>query len=306
MKSGKNRVNIQSVDVNMVGNIFCPPDFDETKKYPAVLFGGPMATVKEQAPGFFAEELAKRGFITLAFDYTGFGESEGHPRYYEDPASKTEDIHNVVSFLASLPNVNKDAIGATGICASASYIAPAVVSDTRIKAFSTVVGHFSLREFFVDNPMLTDEQRSQMLNTSSDARQKHYESGETECNDMIWPDMTGQEEGEFFQEIYDYYFARVKECWPNFTNHLAVFSYGQLVKSHALDCAKFIDTPYLGIVGSEAITRPFTERFVEAKTAGESEIMVIEGASHIQTYDIPEYIESSVNALNLFFSKHLQ
>jgi fermentation-respiration switch protein FrsA (DUF1100 family) len=75
--------------------------------------------------------------------------------------------------------------------------------------------------------------------------------------------------------------------------------------SHALDYADLIVVPYLGVVGAEAVTRPYTERFVEAKTQGSNEIKVIEGAYHVQAYDRPEYVSQAVGALSRFFQQHL-
>jgi pimeloyl-ACP methyl ester carboxylesterase len=264
-----------------------------------------MATVKEQAAGVFAEALGKRGLLALAFDYRRFGESEGEPRQYEDPASKTDDVQAAISFLCAHENVDSQRVGALGICASSSYIAAALTSDRRVRAFGTVSAHFSLREFFTANPLVTEEVLEQLLAASNAARQRYDQTGSADPDAMVWPDMTGEEEGAFYQDIYDYYFRRVAECWPRFSNHLVPFSLQQLVRSHALDCASQIVVPYLGVAGSEAVTRSYTERFVEAKARGSNSIEIIEGARHIQTYDKPEFVSKAVDALAGFFQQHL-
>ena len=271
VESGRNPVAFVSVGSTLVGNLYCPDDFDANKRYPAVVVGGPLATVKEQAAGVVAERLAKSGFITLAFDYRTYGESEGEPRQYENPSNKTEDIQNAISFLSAHKNVDSDRIGAVGVCASASYIATALATDRRVKAFGTLSAYFSLREFCLSNPFVTDEQRNQMFTASNAARQRYFDTGVAEPDDMIMPDMTedpGEEAGQLARDVYDYYFLRVAECWPNYSNHFVPFSFEQLVRSHALEYAGLIVVPYLGVVGSEAVTRPYTERFVEAKTQG--------------------------------------
>ena len=301
----KRNVTFESVGDKIVGNLYLPEDFNSSTEYPAIVTAGPMATVKEQAAGVFADALAKQGFITLAFDYRRYGESEGAPRQYEDPASKAEDVQNAISFLSAHENVDCERIGALGICASSSYIAEALSSDRRPKAFGTVSAHFSLREFFTANPEVTEDAMEQMLAASNAARQKYFETGEADPNAMVWPDMTGNEPGEFYQDIYDYYFSRRDECWPNFSNHLVPFSLEQLVRSHALDYASQIAVPYLGVAGSEAVTRPYTERFIEAKTRGANELALIDGARHIQSYDRPEYVEQAVATLESFFNRYL-
>lgn len=304
--SGKNPVTFTSAGSKLVGNLFCPDDFDINNQYPAVVLGGPLSTVKEQAGGVYAEKLAGLGYVTLAFDYRTFGESEGEPRCYEDPSSKSEDLQNAISFLMSLQNVDSGKIGALAICASSSYMADALISDKRVKAFSTVSAYFNLHSFFMDNPTLSEEQKAQMLKTSNDARQKYFETGVADRTETIWPEFTGEEEDIDSQEIYDYYYARVGECWPNFSRNLTVFSYEQLLRSNALDYAKFISTPYLGVVGSEAISRPLTEMFVEAKVQGEKGIYVMQGATHMQAYDNPKYIDEATSVIDVFFQKHLQ
>ena len=298
-------IAFQSSGDKIAGHVYYPGDFSPSKQHPAIVTAGPLATVKEQASGVFAKELAEKGFVTLAFDYRRYGESEGFPRQYEDPASKTEDVKNAVSFLSSHENVDSERIGALGICASSSYIAASLTSDRRVKAFGTVSAHFSLREFFTENPMVTDEVLEQLLAVSNAARQRYYEAGVAEPDAMIWPDMTEDEESPLDPDIYDYYFRRRAECWPNFSNHLVPFSFEQLIRSHALDYANQIVIPYIGVVGSDAVTRPYTERFIEAKTAGSNEIKIVEGSQHIQTYDRPEQVSQSVQALNQFFQRHL-
>lgn len=159
---------------------------------------------------------------------------------------------------------------------------------------------------FANNPMFPGQPTpAEMLAASNEARQRYYQTGEAARNDMIWPDLTGDEEGVDAQEIHDYYFARVPECWPRFSNRLVVHSYGELLKSHALDHAKFISVPYLGVVGSEAMSRPLTEMFVDAKVNGENSVHVLDGATHMKAYDDPKSVSSACDAINEFFARIL-
>ena len=90
---------------------------------PALVFDGPLTSVKEQVAGNYADALAARGFVTLAFDHRHFGESGGQPRQYEHPGRKLEDVRAAVAALAELPEVDGERIGAVGVCAGA--LAPA-------------------------------------------------------------------------------------------------------------------------------------------------------------------------------------
>lgn len=101
----------------LVGHLFLPPGFDDTRKYPAVVVTGSWTSVKEQMPDAYASQLAAAGFVALTFDFRGFGESEGQPRQFEDSGRKIEDIRAAVGFLSKHDNVS-DQIAGLGVCAS--------------------------------------------------------------------------------------------------------------------------------------------------------------------------------------------
>lgn len=131
------KINFKSEGLNIVGNIFYPKNYEPDKKYPAIISSGSWTTVKEQMAGLYAEKLAQKGFITLAFDFRGYGESEGEPRTYESPTMKIQDIKNASLYLKSLPEVDAEKIGALGICAGSMYTLMAASDDENIKAVAT-------------------------------------------------------------------------------------------------------------------------------------------------------------------------
>lgn len=286
-QAGKNEIQFTSFGETVVGNLYCPDDFDSAKKYRAVVVAGPLGTVKEQAGGVFAQKLATKGMVALAFDYRTQGESGGTPKNYENPFRKAEDIQSAISYLNTLEFVNSESIGSLGICAGGSYSAHAIVGERRIKAFASVNPYFSLREFVGYNPMISDDIRDAMLKQSNLASQKFFETGGTVASNMLYPDTSQLADLPFpeadAKDIQDYYYDRVEACWPNFSTNTADMSYEALIKSHALDCAKDLAVPYLGIVGSEAITKPFTERFFAEIPHDKKTIKVIEGARHVPT-----------------------
>ncbi len=130
-------VRFESAGDELVGHLFLPPGFDESRRYPAVVVTGSWTSVKEQMPDAYASLLAKDGFVTLTFDFRGWGESAGEPRQFEDAGRKVEDIQSAVTFLTGHPNVSGD-ISGLGVCASSGYMAHAVAQDDRIRRLALV------------------------------------------------------------------------------------------------------------------------------------------------------------------------
>lgn len=129
----------KELNTRMAGLLRLPDGFDLNKDYPAIVLTGPMLSVKEQAQSVYAERLTEAGYVTLVFDGTYFGESEGMPRGQELPEVKESDIESAVDYLCSLPYVDKDRIGGLGICGSGSYMSVAGVKEPRIKAVTAIV-----------------------------------------------------------------------------------------------------------------------------------------------------------------------
>ncbi|MEO1271400.1 MAG: nuclear transport factor 2 family protein, partial [Myxococcota bacterium] len=115
----------------LVGHLFTPVGLDRTQRHPAVVVVGSWTSVKEQMPDMYASRLAEQGFITLTFDFAGFGESAGLPRQLESPARKIQNIKDAVIVLGQRQEVDPSAISGLGICAGAGYMAHAVAQDER-------------------------------------------------------------------------------------------------------------------------------------------------------------------------------
>jgi len=305
LQSGKNEITFQSNGNKIVGWLFCPPNLNATQKYPAISVAGPMGTVKEQAGGVFAEKLAEKGFITIVFDFRTQGESEGSPKNYENPFRKGEDIQNAINYLFTLECVDKDKVSTLGICAGGSYTMHGTVSDNRIKAFASVNPYFSMREYTGYNPLVTEEARNAMLKISNEDSQKYFETGVSDSVNMLMPEHKDLKNmpvpADDLEDISSYFYERVENEWPNYSSKSAGMSFESLIKSHALDLAKDLSIPYLGIVGENAITKPFTERFFAEILHENKEIKEIEEARHVQTYGKEEYVNQAVNHLSEFY-----
>lgn len=117
-------VSFDSAGVRLAGTLYEPSD--RQGPAPAVIVTGAWTTVKEQMAGTYAQQLAGRGFVALAFDFTGWGESEGAVRFKEDPQTKTADILAAADFLSCLDSVDPERVSGVGVCASSGYMASAV------------------------------------------------------------------------------------------------------------------------------------------------------------------------------------
>ena len=129
----------KALNLRLAGLLRIPTDFDLSRNYPAVVVTGPMLSVKEQAQSVYAERLTEVGYVTLVFDGSYFGESEGTPRGQELPDVKESDIEGAVDYLCSLPYVDSERIGGLGICGSGSYMSVAGVKEPRLKAITAIV-----------------------------------------------------------------------------------------------------------------------------------------------------------------------
>jgi len=182
-----------------------------------------------------------------------------------------------------------------------------IISDRRVKAFATVVAYFSLREFVGYNPIINDEIRDILLQQSNLARQVYFQTGKIENTNILYPESPDQLPlpGPDAQDVSDYYYDRVEDCWPNFSRKMAPMSYEAHIKSHVLDYAKDLVIPYLGITGSEAFSKPYTERFMNEILHDKKTMKIIEGARHVQMYDKKEYINEAIEDLTIFFLREL-
>ncbi|WP_221886247.1 alpha/beta hydrolase [Campylobacter sp. MIT 99-7217] len=142
-KNEKGKVNLKSVSYyiganKIAANLYLPANFNEKKKYKALVIAHPNGGVKEQVAGLFAQKLAQLGFITLAFDAAYQGASEGLPRNVDLPQNRVEDIRGAADFLLSLSFVDSENLGVLGICGGGGYTLKAAQSDKRFKAVATL------------------------------------------------------------------------------------------------------------------------------------------------------------------------
>lgn len=132
------RVSFQNNGDELIGTLYLPAERRTGEKRAGVIVTGAWTSVKEQMSGLYAREMAERGFVALAFDFRGWGESDGAIRFKEDPAVKTADIVAAAEFMATLPEIDASRISGLGICASAGYMAQAATGNPNFASLALV------------------------------------------------------------------------------------------------------------------------------------------------------------------------
>ena len=305
-KEGK-KIKFKKYDLNIAGLLFLPINFDKNKKYAAIVVTHPGGGVKEQCSSLYAWNLAQNGFIALAFDASHQGESDGIPRYLEDPTSRVEDIRCAVDYLTTLDFVDNEKIGAMGICAGGGYTMNAIQTEIRIKAAAGIstwdVGDSAKNGFpgvnednFLEN-LLKEVAKARTLEALGKEAQYWKYVPETEEEIKNAPSVIAKEASEYY---------RTERCfYPTTVNRYLVSSNDKLA---AWDAFSHIDTvsprPILLIVGSKADTLYYSQDCYN-KALEPKEIFTIDGASHVDLYDKPEFVNQAVEKLVSYFRKYL-
>lgn len=289
LQPGINRVTFQSEGKTLVGNLHLPASYQAGDRLPAVVVAGSWTTVKEQMAGTYAAALAEAGYAALAFDFGGFGESEGHPRHYESPAAKVKDIQNAVSFLQTVDAVDANQIAGLGICASAGYMAVAVAEDTRIRSLITIAPW--IHDATIVNAVYGGEAAvQQKIAEAKTARQQFEQTGQIAYVPAI---STTDSSAAMFGE-FDYYLNPDRGAIPEWGNQFAVMSWAEWLTFSAMPQAAQIQVPTL-FIHSEAAAIPDGARqfFANIPTSNKQFVWLPE-QSQFDFYDQEATIQQSV------------
>lgn len=311
----KGQVTLHPVSYELGGlkvaaNLYLPVDFDEEKKYPAVTCAHPNGGVKEQVSGLFAQRLAEMGYVAIAADARYQGASEGMPRQRDYPSNRIEDVSGMVDYLSSLPYVDNERIGSLGICGGGGYTLAAAQVDKRIKAVATLsmfnTGRVR-RNGFQDADKANIQTR---LQKAAEGRNKELQ-GEV-MYEGDYPEMTEEQTRELMAKLpaglyrdgVEYYGLTHKH--PNANSRYTTESLMHLMAFDVDDRMDLVDQPLLMMAGDIADTKYMTDSAYEkAVNAKSKELFLIEGATHIRTYWVPEYVDKATGKLKEFFGKNL-
>ena len=276
-------------------------------KLAAIAVSGPFGACKEQSSGLYAQEMAARGFLTIAFDPSFTGESGGEPHRMASPDINTEDFCAAVDYLSCRDDVNPDAIGIIGICGWGGMAVNAAALDPRIKATAAMtmydMSRVAREGYFgsTDSKEARDEQRAAW----AAQRTADYAAGTYERAGGV-VDPLPEDAPYFVKDYYAYYKTPrgYHERSGNSNDGWNVTGTISLLNQPILSMAGEIDAPVLLVHGEKAHSRYFSEGAFELLKGNNKELMIIPGASHVDLYDNFEAIP--FDKLESFFSENLK
>lgn len=297
--------NLNGQGVTQAAVINFPAGFDESRKYAAVVVSHPGGGVKEQTAGLYARKLAESGLITIAFDRSYQGASTGEPRQLENPYVSTEDVSAVVDYVTTLPYVDKDRIGAMGICAGAGYSANAAINDRRIKALG-MVSAVNIGQMFRSgwDGSVKDADALPYLEAGSQAR-----TADASNNQMATIPLAPLKEEDApnaeLRGAWEYYHTPRCEH-PNAPGFTLARNLTQIITYDAYNKAEaFLTQPVLAVAGSKAGSKWMSDDLIARAASKDKKLHVVEGADHMDLYDVPKYVDEAVSVLAPFFQAKL-
>lgn len=286
------KVNIEKVHfknrygINLTGDLYTPKNMPEGK-LAAIAISGPFGAVKEQVSGRYAQTLAERGFVTLAFDPSYTGESGGEPRDVASPDINTEDFSAAVDYLSNLKFVNPDRIGILGICGFGGFGLNAAAIDTRIKATVTVTMYdmtrVTARGYF---DSMDENARYELKEKLNKQRTEDFKNG-TYAKSPGLPDKLTGDEPQFVKDYVAFYKTKrgfhkrsigSNGGW-NTTSSLS------LINMPILAFSDEIRNPVLIIHGEKAHSRYFSEDAFKKLKGDNKELYIVPDANHTDLYD---------------------
>ncbi len=297
----KNRFGIE-----LAGDLYTPKAVKNSDKLPAIAISGPFGAVKEQSSGLYAQTLAERGFITLAFDPSFTGESKGTPRHVASPDINTEDFSAAVDFLSVQKNVNPDKIGILGICGFGGFAINAAALDTRIKATvaSTMydMTRVSAKGY---NDSVDEKARYEMKQQLNKQRTEDFKNGNYKGADGL-PEKLNGNEPQFVKDYWGYY--KTKRGFHarsiNSNGKWNMTSSLSLINQPILQYAPEIKSAVLVIHGENAHSRYFGEDAFKKLKGNNKELFIIKGANHVDLYDNIEKIP--FDKIESFYQEYLK
>ena len=290
--------------ITLAGDLYTPKNKPEGKMA-GIAVSGPFGAVKEQVSGRYAQTMAERGYVALAFDPSYTGESGGEPRDVASPDINTEDFSAAVDFLSNQKDVDPDKIGIIGICGFGGFGLNAAAIDTRIKGTVTVTMYDMTRVTAKGyNDTVDADARYAMKESLNKQRTEDFKNGDYAKTQGLPDKLTG-DEPQFVKDYVGYYKTErgfhkrsigSNGGW-NTTSSLS------LINMPILAYSDEIRNAVLMIHGGNAHSRYFSEDAFKKLKGDNKELYIVEGANHVDLYDNLEKIP--FDKIEAFFNKYL-
>jgi hypothetical protein len=305
------KVNVHPVSyplngIEIAANFYTPANFDAARKYPTIVVAHPNGGVKEQVAGLYAQRLAEQGYIAITADAAYQGASGGQPRSVDTPSHRIEDIHGMADFISRFPWVDTTRLGVLGICGGGGYSLAAAQTDKRFKAVATISMFNSgrvRRNGYADSQLDTIQQR---LQQASNARAQEATGGDVlySGDANLTDEQIAKLPFDLYRQGYAYYWKT--HAHPNSTFRYTTSSLLELMRWDATDQIELIHQPLLMIAGSKADSLYMTQdAFAKATGTTDKQLVLLDGATHIETYWVPKYVDAAVASLTAFYSRTL-
>lgn len=291
--------------ITLAADMYTPKNAEG--KLPAIAVSGPFGAVKEQSSGLYAQEMAERGFVTLAFDPSYTGESGGEPRRLASPDINTDDFISAVDFLLMQDNIDAERIGIIGICGWGGFALNAAAADPRIKATvsSTMYELTRVNEkgYFDQND--NEDARYQMRQMVAAQRIEDLKTGARKRSGGVI-DPLPEDAPQFVKDYYDYYKTPrgYHERSGNSTDGWSIGGMQAMSNTHLLTYASEIRNAVLIVHGEKAHSRYMGEDAFKLLKGNNKELMIIPGASHCDLYDQKDIIP--FDKMESFFKENLK
>ena len=294
-------------DIMLAADLYKPKNV--SGKLPAIAVSGPFGAVKEQVSGRYAQALAERGFLTIAFDPSFTGESGGTPRNINSPDINTEDFQAAVDYLMSRDDVDANKVGICGICGWGGFALNAAAIDTRIKATAAITMYDMSRVTAkgYNDSADTLEARRVMRKAMNAQRIVDFKSGTVKYAAVLPdPKDLNADTPEFVKRYVSYYKSPrgFHKRSPGSTTGWAVSAGLSLLNTKLLAYAGEIESPVLLVHGEKAHSRYFSEDAFKLLKGDNKELFIVPGADHTDLYDNLEKIP--FDRIAAFYKRNLK
>lgn len=296
----REHVSFASDTAKLTGHLFLPDTAvsGDTAPVPGVVVAGTWTSVKEQMADRYAEQLARRRYAALSFDFTGYGESTGEPRDHESPELKVADLRAAADFLTGHPAVNGGQLGALGVCAGAMYVSAFAAQDARVGSLALVAPWLHDRRICEENYGGTAGIEAKKA-AAAEARRRYEETGEV----GYVPVVSGSDPDAALPFAVDFYLNPDRGGIPQWSNRFAVMAWSGWLDFDAVAIAPTLTAPVL-LVHSEDGAIPDGARRFHDGLAGPREFLWTHG-SQFDFYDRSPQVGLAADAAAEHFARTL-